>query len=288
MNIYKNFILGFRRERRKMFFYSLSAFGIIWTLLDAVSTFLISDDTLDIYTRRWLFVIFLILGSLLCSLIMMYPKREVIIHLNKKTSVKIFFGDVLEQNGIIAIPVSQFFETDIKDYISENSLQAQVIRKAFKNELNLYKDRMRIALSKSKFELEIRGENSKAEKKYDIGTTAVIKKNDNIYLHFAITETELKKYKQAKNADIRILLKSLSCLWIKVKEISHGETITIPLIGDGITGIGQPPKELLMLNLIAINDALSGDHNIKNINIVIYKDNFNKMDLKEIERYWKS
>lgn len=266
--------------------YCFSSFAVLWTFLEAVSAYLIPDGYLNIFEKRWIFIMFLILLSVFYGFWSMFPCNQISISLgSRNTEVKIFYDDLFSQNGIIVIPASQYFESEIEEYISTKSLQAQTINKYYFGNSVKYKNALTASLQEQEFVEVERGIG--IERKYNVGTASVCEIKGKKIIHIAITETEIKKFETSANSSLQNLVFALKNLWKTIIEESNGEEINIPLIGSGITGIGLPAQRLLELNLIILSESLTNNHNIKLIRILLHKDyNLNEIDLSKIKSNW--
>lgn len=215
-----------------------------------------------------------------------FPQKKIIIKIgSKKTDVEILFGNIFKCDGIKSIPVSQFVESEKSDFISDSSLQAQLVKSEYANDENLFFREISHVLNNSPHVMVNRGLGN--EKKYALGTTTSLSIGDKEYLLFVLTETEVKKFESTHSTDPETLFYTLKKFWENAKYYSNGNTVNIPLFGDGITGIGLSPSRILELNLIAIEIALRNNYNIDKIRIVLNKKkNFPLINLNNIKNSW--
>lgn len=288
MNQIQKIIIAIGNEPKKVVINGFTCFAVIWTFFEAIIYFLIPDNTFGIYTKRWIFILLLCLISFIYGVYTLIPKRRVIIFLGSKlTPIEIKFGDIFLEKGIIAIPSSQYFESEIEKFISPKCLQAQLINIEYEGNRSKYKEDIEKTLSKLEFKEFDRGMG--IEKRYPKGSIASLSIGRKKYLHFALTETEIKKFEPMDNADIFNLVMVLKELWKEIKNTSNGSIVNIPLIGDGITGIGLPSRQLLDLNLIVANNELQGNHNISKVNILLNpKDEIETINLNKVLINWQS
>ena len=81
------------------------------------------------------------------------------------------------------------------------------------------------------------------EKKYPIGTVACVDVNDTRYLLAALSRTDLDSLKAS--ATVHELWDCLSGIWQGVRNFSNGNSVKVPLLGSGLSGVGLPPKNLI-------------------------------------------
>lgn len=100
--------LGIIRNPKKFLLSIFFGVTALWAISEPFVTFF-SDDI----NKYWFLFLFGII-SIIISFVRIYPKLEVSIPLkNTNTTVKIKFGDLFKQNGIIAIPVNEYFDSEI-------------------------------------------------------------------------------------------------------------------------------------------------------------------------------
>ena len=216
------------------------------------------------------------------------PKEIVLKHNN--STIRIVFGDLFSYDGLKVIPVSRhFFETEVVT----TSLQNIVIQKFSGSDegtkgLDKYKESLLTALKNKEYEESYRDATQKIETFYPLGTTASIDLNNESYLLFAITITELKNYIPPDNCTTPDMWIALKNLWHDARGQTRGKNINIPLIGSGITGINLPSLRILELNLLAILDSIIEEGKITDeIRIILHYKFFEEVDLDLVKQVWK-
>lgn len=210
----------------------------------------------------------------------------------KTNRVRIVFGDLFAQKGIKVIPVSRYMH---ETAVIKNSLQYLMIKNLTGHpptedekdpKLQPYLDKLNQALVTANVRERQRQGRPTAEKYYALGTSTILKKDDEQYLIVAVTETELRGHIESDNCSVTDLWIALEKMWVKAQQVSHGNDVNIPLLGGGITGITLPAAQLLDLNLLAIMNALvkaqtritSGE-----IRIVLHHSYFEEIDLSSVK-----
>lgn len=274
--------LGFNRNRKKFAVSFFSSFAVIWTLIEAITSLLITDSSFDLSSKRIIFILFLVVLSVCFGLWSVYPPAEVVLRMgSRNTRLIIHFGNLFDEKGIIVIPASQYFESEIEEYISPKSLQAQFIERYYHGNRLKYKNDIKTILKDAIFTEEERGMG--LERRYILGESPVLSIGVQKFIHLAITETEIKKFEPRINASIDTLVFALRKLWQKIISESNGESVVMPLLGSGITGVGLPPQRILELNLIVMQEALSSNHTLPEVRIVLhYPSVFSEIDLTKI------
>lgn len=283
--MFSRLILGIKRDPKRFGMFFLFSYSWCWIVIEPILGIGISES----FSGGWYFYLFFLLVSLIVASLLTWPKDFIKLRLGaSNTEIEILFGDLFNFDSFIAIPVSQFFEYEVDLLVSQRSLHAQVINRFFPDELDLYAERIISSLDGEPYKT-VRNRRRGEEKKYKFGTTVQIKKDNNNFILFALTKTELKSKVTKNNSDVTILWKTLMRFWNKTRNIANGEIINIPLIGSGVSGIGLPPMRLLELNLLAILESTKKGGFITNkIRVVIKNDHFDMIDLIALKKTWNS
>lgn len=83
-----------------------------------------------------------------------------------------------------------------------------------------------------------------------------------------------------------LMLQTLELLWEKVRIENNGYDIVIPLLGNGLSGVGIPPIQLLQLILISILQFTKAKDLSSTVKIILREDVFNDIDLEIIKNNW--
>ncbi len=261
----------------KMFALSIF-FGLttMWALIEPFVSFYITD-----INKYWFLVVFILI-SILIAIIKMFPKISIKIELkNTNTVVNIKFGNLFDENNNIAIPVNEYFDSELGKPVSTASLHGILINKILEGKSKIFDKAVASSLSSIPYILNNRdlGKNQK----YPIGTTATLKYDNKKYLLFAVSETS-EEYEAHTNPSLMLL--ALNGLLTKARSECNGYELNIPLVGAGLSRSGIPPKYLVELILISILKSTKENEITNTINIIIHDSMFEKIDLNEIKRKW--
>jgi hypothetical protein len=263
----------------KRFLFSLF-FGL--TALWAVSEPFVTVFAQNINSNKYWFLIPFVILSIIIAIVRVYPKINVSIPLkNTNTIVNLKFGDLFDEDGVIAIPVNEYFDSKIGKPVSENSLHGHLIANILGGKRKIFDDAVEKSLSNIEF-IENKREFGKS-KKYPIGTTAHLDFGGKKYLLFALSKTN-DRYEAYTT--LSLLIDSLSGLLKTARTECNGEMLNIPLIGTGLSRSGIPPKRIIELILISILQATKQGDVTREINIVFRSSFFDELDIDEIKRNW--
>ena len=159
------------------------------------------------------------------------------------SSFEIRFGNVFEGGGVVVIPVNEYFDGELGDHVSENSLHGRFIKDVLGGQSQTFFDLTSRALTGVVPEERSVARPSGKCDRYAIGTVARVDVNDQRYLLVALSHTDLLSLKAS--ATVHDLWTCLTEAWKGIREYSNGRPVRIPLIGSGLSGIGLPPGNLI-------------------------------------------
>jgi len=202
---------------------------------------------------------------------------------NCNTTIEIFFGDIFKQDGIRAIPVSVYFETELGKPVSDVSLHGIFIKTFFSDyphELDAQIDKQ--LKDEEPLEVEkIEGKNQC----FKIGTTALVTVKNDRYILFALTNADPVTLKAS--SDVELMWRALHKLWERARNESNGHPVNLPLVGSGLSNLGLTARDLLnLLILSAITETKAKDIT-RTIRVVLHRSRFDEVDLREIKQHWR-
>ncbi len=269
--------LGITRSPRLFaiaFFFGLTG---TWAIMEPfVSVYITTPD------KYW-FLAILLIPTIIFAIWKVYPKDEITFSLqNTNTNVKIYFGDLFEQKGVIVIGVNEFFDSSIGKPVSPNSLHGYFIQKILGGKQSLFDSAVESQLIDTSFETIERSEGN--NKRYPIGTTIKIDFAEKNYLLFALSKTN-ERFEAYSTPSL--ILEALNGLMNKARSECNGDTLILPLVGTGLSRSGISSKYIIELILIAILKSTKEGEVSSEINIVLKPELMKEIDLNELERKWK-
>lgn len=224
-----------------------------------------------------------IAASIIIGVIRIYQPKRISIKINTSdTTLNIYYGDIFDQKGYTAISVNDYFDSEIGDPVSENSLHGMVINQYFGGHPEAFDKVVQEDLTGIPFEHVERERGN--TKKYSIGTTARITANNSKFLLFALSHTDINTYKASSNLATMTL--ALQGLFDRARNCTSGEKLNIPLVGSGISGVGLPSTQLLQLIVLSIIDETKRTQICKEIDLVLHESRFEEINLETIKRQW--
>lgn len=213
------------------------------------------------------------------------PSKTTIKIAHASTCVEIVFGDIFLQDGIRAIGVSEFFETQLGQPVSDKSLHGAFLKRHFSG----YQDSIDRQLEKQLVSETYSEVQDKAEGKdrcYPIGTTALIEVNEDRYILFALAKTNHANCKVY--SDVELMWRALHKLWQRARGECNGSPLNLPLVGSGLSGLNLPTRDLLNLVILSAITESKAHEITQMIRIVLRRDRFEDIDLREVKQYWET
>lgn len=275
----KGILLGIQKHPWKAFVYFFASFSVLWTLIEGLTHFI---PSLQLRGIPCLSVVIVIgLGYAAHKIRRPSSVSFNISHTNTKLEIK--FSDIFVEDGVRAIAVNEFFDSEIGLPVSEKSLHGIFISKCFGGHRESFDKMVTDELAHVAFETKQRSQGK--DKKYPIGTTAVVSVNTDRYICFALCRTDLATCKA--EADVPMLWRALEGLYSKARNSLGGAPLVLPLVGGGLSGIGLPARDLLDLIVLSVITESKHKQVTTLIKIVLTSDRFEEIDLAEAKRYWR-
>ena len=275
--------IGLKRHPSRFLKSWFLAYSAVWTIMSSFAFFfpVLRPTSWSLLVVGVLAL--MAIGSLLWGFYRVFPKRKVQIRMQSiDTTISVEFGDLFEAEGGKAIAVNEFFDSQLGEPVARRSLHGQLIERKFQDHPETFDKLVAEELRNEPFEeVERTGGNNK---RYEIGTTAVIKIGAERFFFPALSKTDVGTFKAY--CDVPILLKALDGLWSAVRTRAGGERVSVPLIGGGLSGIGLPPYQLLQMIILSIIIANKNDHIRSEICIFIARELMEEIDLDTLESQW--
>jgi hypothetical protein len=270
---------GIYRHKWKTAQYIFTSFSVIFTLARAITYFI---PTIKFEGPIALGIAIAI--SIAFSLNKVWkPSRIEIPVAHCNTIIEVIFGDLFTQDGIRAIAVNEFFDSKLGKPVSDKSIHGLFIQKCFGGHPETFDKQVDEELRNIKSEKVDRVEGK--SQRYPIGTTALLTVNQDRYLAFVFAKTDPKTCKAS--SDVTMMWVSLHELWQRVRIESGGYPVNLPLVGSGLSGIGLPTRTLLDLIILSAITETKEKEVTQRIRIVLHRDRFDSVDLRDIRQHWK-
>lgn len=275
----KGILLGIRQHPWKAFIYFFTSFSVLWTIVEGSTHFI---PTLELRGIGVLFIVIAVgLGYSAHRIRRPSSVSFNINHTNTKLEIK--FSDIFVEDGVKAIAVNDFFDSEIGLPVSERSLHGIFLSKCFGGHPEVFDKVIREELASITCKTKKR--NQGKDKRYPIGATALIPVNTDRYLCFALCRTDIATCKA--EADIPTLWRALEGLYGKARNCLGGAPLVLPLVGSALAGVGVPARDLLDLIVLSVITESKQKQVTTLIKIILTSDRFEEIDLNDIKKYWR-
>ena len=279
MQSIKDLWRGIKRHPWKTTGYVFTAFSVIFTIIKGVNQFFPG-----VTVEGSLAFAVIILVSLGYGLRKVWKPSAIKIKVaNSDTTIEVLFGDLFVQDGIRAIAVNEFFDSALGKAVSEKSLHGLFLNKCFGGYPQPFDKQVDEQLAHEPHEVVPRAEGK--TKKYKIGATAMLNAEKDRYLVFALTHTDLSN--SMATADVTMMWIALHHVWQRARAECGGCPLNLPLVGGGLAKIGLPTRDLLNLIILAAITETKEKAITQRIRIILHRDRFEDLDLRDVESHWK-
>lgn len=273
-------VRGMLRDWKKMLTVAFVTFSALFTIVSAIDFFFDKLGIKNPYVLGLITVASLMYGART----VWKPSKVALPIANCATCLEIAFDDLFAQDGIRAIAVNDFFDSKIGKPVSPRSLHGLLITQCFGGHPQPFDHQLISELSPYHpvtVPQKVDGKNAK----YEIGTTAMVNANTDQYLLFALTHSDPITCKA--RADVTMLWNAVNALWKRARIECNGLPLNVPLVGSGPSGLGLPTRDLLNLIILSAITETKAHEITKQIRIILHRDRFDDIDLRDVKAYWK-
>lgn len=256
------------------------AFSVAWTATEALSHFF---GWVTLKSVEWFVTI--IVGSVVYSIYSIWrPARVVIAVPMSNVSIEIAFGDIFVQDGVAAIPVNEFFDSEIGLPVAAKSLHGIFLQRCFDGHGDAFDHQLADKLTGKDAEV-VNRQQGKGQR-FQIGTSAVIEVAGRRYLAFAFTHTDIATCKAS--TDVPQMFIALAGLWRTARAELGGDALNLPLVGSGLSGVGLPARDLVNIIVLSFLAETKKQIVAHKLRIVLTWDRLSEVDLREVKRFWEA
>ncbi|EKS39930.1 macro domain-containing protein [Afipia clevelandensis] len=279
---WKSLYLGLRRRWRTGFTRGFALAGVIWLFTEiSMKSFAALDGLVSTYGTGYFSTVIAL--CVLTFFIHVYETRSVSFRVPTTDSwINIYYGDLLSTDTDWLVGVGEFFDSDLGHVVSRESLHGKLIETVWNSDGGRFRKAVDDALKGKPFEITERS--IKPNKKYPIGTTAVLPRASRKIFLVAMARTDLQNAKASST--VPILWDALLGAFHSIHNFGNGGTVSLPLIGNGRSSVNIEPQHLLRLIVLSLIDFGRKTALPKQVNIVLPEECFERLDIREIRRDW--
>lgn len=279
MQSLKDLWRGITRHPWKTTGYVFTAFSVLFTIVKGINQFFPGVEV----EGPFAFAVIIVVSVGFGLKKVWKPSKIRIKVANSDTTVEVMFGDLFVQDGLRAIAVNEFFDSEIGKLVSEKSLHGFFLNKCFGGYQQPFDAQICEQLANEPYD-EVQRSGGKT-RKYKIGTTAMLTADRDRYLVFALTHTNVMN--GMATADVTMMWIALHEVWQRARVECGGSVLNLPLVGGGLSKIGLPTRDLLNLIILSVITETKEKVITQIIRIVLHRSRFEDLDLRDVETHWK-
>ena len=265
------------RHFREFVVGTLAAFAALWLVVESSSAFLswLKPEGPRLYGALWIV-------SAVGGIWRAWPTKRIDLPIPASgSSFEVRFGDVFDGAGVIVIPVNEYFDGELGEYVSPNSVHGQFIQEVLGGQSKTFVDLTQQALANVVPEqADVERQGGQCDR-YAIGTVARVDILTKRYLLVVSSHTDLESLKA--HASVDDLWKCLAGVWDGIRQYSGGRPVRLPLIGSGLSGVGLPPGMLLGIIATSLLDHTKRQTVADNLTLVLPPHLMAKLDLNSLK-----
>lgn len=282
--IFKSLRVGIKRRWGAGITQALSAAGAVWLVTEIATKV---SDPLDQWIKQHgnSYLAIVLAAAVIWFIRHIYEVRAVSFRLpTTDTNIKIKYGDLFAQPTDWLIGVGEFFDSQVGDVVSQNSLHGKLIINTFNGDSARFRTVVDAALANADG-TRVQQRPISPKTRYEIGTTAVLDRGQHRVFLVAMSRVDLITFKAS--SDVPTLWHALMGALAAIRNHGNGAPIALPLIGNGRSSVNIEPQHLLRLIVLALVDYGRKFDLPKQVAIVVPEDCFEALDLREIRRDWR-
>jgi len=204
--------------------------------------------------------------------------------------IRIFEGDLFEQEGNIVVGMTDTFDTETPHIIDEKGVQAQLLTRVYRNDVKALDQALDKALEGCTESHRFGPGDGKPGKQiaYPVGTVITIAPAVR-RLVFCVAYSRMNKSNEA-HGSVDDVWRSLHNLWDEVRAKGNGDQVSIAVIGGGQARISQylPAQDSIRFIILSYIFASRKAKVCDRLNIVAREPDVRNLDMLELQAFLKS
>ena len=256
-----------------------------WLSIEILSHF---SPTFEEWSRgnHWMFMIIILLGLMIgvFHFLRKCAKTLSVSHRLEEQDILIEIrgGSIFNSDGAYVISTNTTFDTNMSaSPITSRSLQGQFINKYYNNSDHLEQD---LTNSLNSDENVVIKNKQTGKTQYDVGTVVKVSVEEQIAYFVAIDEVNELSGIESSLDNVR---EGLGSLWYYVGKQGVLESLVIPVLGTGHSGILVSREQMILEIITSFIAACTGKKFCEKLTIIISEDDYQKheIDLEDLGSY---
>lgn len=228
--------------------------------------------------------------SVVYGLIRSWPRPVQQSYGSPNTEIRIVEGDLFEQDGNVVVGMCDTFDTQIPHIIDEKGVQAQLLTRVYRSDLQALDQALEVALQGCEVSHKFESDDHKQGKQvaYTIGTVVTIEPSVR-KLYFCLAYSKMNRRNEA-HSSVDGVWRSLNNLWDEVRARGNGDPVSMPIIGGGQARISQylPAQDSVRFIILSYMFASRKEKVADRLSIVVRPSDVRKLDMLELQAFLKS
>jgi hypothetical protein len=233
----------------------------------------------------WLLLLGIVLTAGIVGLVRSWPKPIEVSFSAPRTAIRVVEGDLFDEPGHVVIGTCDTFDTETPSIIAKGSLQGQALERFYGGDVKELDRQILHALGGRNPSARI--DKPGKQEKFGVGTVAALKQSGR-YL-FLLAYSEMNEKNEARStADA--LWSSLSSLWQEVSVHGNGTSVSIPVIGGGMSRMSQilPAQDSIRFIALSFMMASRKERVCDELRIIVRQSDYAKLDRLELQAFLSS
>lgn len=205
---------------------------------------------------------------------------------NPDFEVEVKFGDLFKEKNNIVVGFNNYFDTSLGEIISKQSVQGQFEQICYCNNVEKLDNDIKNALKRKRvFANNVNNDKTKGKKKqFPVGTTVAVENNEQKF--FLCAYSSMNNDTKAES-NIKDFCSSLTCLWEELRIENQCLSISIPVMGTGLSRLPSNKMELLITIIMHFIASSREQIITKKLTVVLNKKDKKEYNLSKIETILK-
>ena len=219
---------------------------------------------------------------------LLFPPKEAILDINKKTQLVIKQGDVMKAQGVKVIPVNEYFDTHLGDgIVNEKSLHGQFLKcydgkiKELREQIDKKLDSLE-PLPSNRTRTLVTG---LPQRRYPLGSCVKISDGESCFLLVAVTRFNKNEHVDVSTEEFPEVIRKM---FNGIEQLHDGMPVFLPLIGSGLSGYDLTNMQIMYIivqaaqlaNRLSLSNGvylyIYGEKQMKSINLNVIKYLYNR------------
>lgn len=259
----------------------LIAIGTISAFIGAFPWLGVSGYSTKIQIIVSIFILFI---GIVYAWFQMRPSKSIQIPIHDSFSLQVEFGDLFEKKGVVVISVNEYFDSIVDNkIIATDTIHGKFIERLFKGRISELDKKIEEALNNVKAE-DVPNRAVGKQKRYPLGTCAVITEGENTYILVALTEFDANNHTFIPLSEYGAIIQKIISI---AATVANSRPVYMPLLGSGQGGIQKSAQKILSYMISQIEFCPNVSIH-KGLYIVVHNSGNKSVNLDNIKSAWLS